>query len=120
MRSAGPAAKHLVLVGGGHAHVTVIKSFGMQPEPGVIVTVVSKDIEAPYSGMLPGFVAGHYTYEECHIDLVRLATWAEMRVVHGTVTGIDRAQCRVEIEGRSPLGYTFSRSTSASRRSSKQ
>lgn len=105
MNLADPATTHLVLVGGGHAHVTVIKSLGMRPEPGVVVTVVSKDIEAPYSGMLPGFVAGHYTYEECHIDLVRLATWAGMRVVHGTVTGIDRGTRRIEIEGRAPLGY---------------
>lgn len=99
------AGTHIVLVGGGHSHVTVIKMFGMKPEPGVVMTVIAKEIEAPYSGMLPGFVAGHYSYDACHIDLVRLASWAGARLIHGTVTGIDRTTRRVEIEGRPPLGY---------------
>ncbi len=105
MKLAEPSTKHLVLVGGGHSHVTVIKSLGMHPEPGVVVTVVSKEIKAPYSGMLPGFVAGHYTYDECHIDLVQLGSWAGMKVVHGTVTGIDRVERRIQIEGQASLGY---------------
>lgn len=100
-----PAHTHLVLVGGGHSHVTVIRSFGMDPEPGVVVTVVAKEVEAPYSGMLPGLVAGHYGFDDCHIDLVRLASWAGVRLVHGEVTGVDRAARRVAVRGRPPIGY---------------
>lgn len=100
-----PARRHIVLIGGGHAHVTVIRALGMEPEPGVVVTVVAKELEAPYSGMLPGYVAGHYTYEQCHIDLVRLAGCAGVRVVHGVVTAIDRDKRQVHIAGRPPLGY---------------
>lgn len=99
------AATHIVLVGAGHSHVIALKSLGMKPEPGVVVTLVTREIEAPYSGMLPGFVAGHYTYEECHIDAVRLANWAGARIIHGTVTGIDRAARRIAIDGRPPLAY---------------
>lgn len=99
------ASTHIVLIGGGHSHVIALKSFGMKPEPGVVLTVITKEIEAPYSGMLPGFVAGHYTYDQCHIDVVRLAAWAGARVIQGTVTAIDRAARRVEIEGRPPLAY---------------
>lgn len=100
-----PASTHIVLVGGGHTHVIALKAFGMKPEPGVVLTVIAKEIEAPYSGMLPGFVAGHYTYDQCHIDVVRLAAWAGARLIHGTVTGVDRHTRRVEIAGRPPLAY---------------
>lgn len=96
---------HIVLVGAGHSHVIVLKSFGMKPEPGVVVTVVSGEIEAPYSGMLPGYVAGHYSHAQCHIDAVRLANWAGARIIHGTVSGVDRAARRIAIEGRPPLAY---------------
>lgn len=82
-----------------------LKAFGMKPESGVVLTVIAKEIEAPYSGMLPGFVAGHYTYDQCHIDLVRLAAWAGARLIQGTVTGVDRVARRVEIAGRPPIAY---------------
>ena len=102
---AAPISKDVVLLGGGHAHVFVLKSFGMKPEPGVRLTLVAKELSAPYSGMLPGFVAGHYTLDECHIDLVRLAHFAGARIIHGQCIGVDRIQRRVLIEGRPPLGY---------------
>ena len=77
----------------------------MRPIPGVDVTLIARELDAPYSGMLPGFVAGHYTHDNCHIDLVRLAAWCGVRLIHGSVTGIDRQARRVLIEGRPPLGY---------------
>ena len=99
------AATHIVLIGAGHSHVIALRSFGMKPEPGVVVTLATREIEAPYSGMLPGFVAGHYTHEQCHIDAARLANWAGARVIHGTVVGVDRTARHVAIEGRPPLAY---------------
>jgi selenide,water dikinase len=102
---AAPLLKDLVLVGGGHAHVHVVKSFGMKPMPGVRVTLIGRDIETPYSGMIPGFVAGRYTFDECHIDLARLCAWSGARLIHAEATGLDRDNRRVLLKDRPPLSY---------------
>jgi selenide,water dikinase len=83
------AERHLVLVGGGHSHVEVVRRLGQRPIPGVTVTLVSRGRHTPYSGMLPGYIAGHYTYDDVHIDLEALTTAAGIHWVNDTVTGMD-------------------------------
>jgi len=87
-----PFTRDLVLIGGGHTHALVLRSWGMNPLPGVRVTVINPGPTAPYSGMLPGFVAGHYTRDELDIDLVRLGktiTVPNRPTVSYDVTAID-------------------------------
>jgi len=105
MQRRGTIAQDLVLVGGGHAHVHVLKSFGMRPAPAVRVTLVTRDVETPYSGMLPGYVAGYYSFEECHIDLGRLATFAGARLIRDEAIGLDRAAGSVLTRGHPPIRY---------------
>jgi selenide,water dikinase len=105
MKTETPVLKDIVLVGGGHAHVSVLRMFGMNPIPGVRLTVITRDIHTPYSGMLPGYVAGHYDYDEVHIDLGPLARFAGARLYHGEVDGIDPNERLVHVPGRPPVHY---------------
>ncbi|WP_040486158.1 selenide, water dikinase SelD [Lutibaculum baratangense] len=105
MKSSIPIEKEIVLVGGGHAHVHVLKRFGMRPLPGVRLTLVADEIETPYSGMLPGLIAGRYTHDEAHIDLWPLATFAGARLIHARATGLDLAGRRVIFADRPPLRF---------------
>lgn len=41
------------------------------------------------SGMLPGFVAGYYSFDECHVDLLRLCSLCGVQFVHATAKNID-------------------------------
>ena len=77
----------------------------MEPVAGLRITLISPASHTPYSGMLPGLVAGHYRFEETHIDLVRLCQWAQVRFIAGEVTGLDSAARRLSLAGRPPLEY---------------
>ena len=90
-----PILRDIVLVGGGHSHVVALKSFAMKPLSGVRLTVICTDTHTPYSGMLPGYVAGHYDYDAVHIDLGKLCAFAGARLYKAEVAGIDRAAKKV-------------------------
>ena len=79
----------LVLLGGGHAHAYTLKDYVRAPSPDVDVTLISRVRMTPYSGMLPGYIAGTYSFEECHIDLVRLCAAGGIRLVLSEAQHID-------------------------------
>ena len=100
-----PLTRDLVLIGGGHTHALVLRKWGMQPLAGVRLTVVNPGPTAAYSGMLPGFVAGHYSRNDLDIDLVKLARFAGARFIDGAANAIDRTERSVTVAGRPPIHY---------------
>jgi selenide,water dikinase len=103
--TAGSVQKHIVLIGGGHSHVVVLRLFALRPLPGVSLTVVCTDTETPYSGMLPGYIAGHYSFADVHINLQRLADFAGVRYINDAVIGIDRQARKVLCRNAAPIAY---------------
>ncbi|MDE0242292.1 MAG: selenide, water dikinase SelD [bacterium] len=95
----------IVLIGGGHAHVEVLRNALMTPISGARLTLVTRDVATPYSGMIPGYLAGHYTWAEAHIDLVPLAARAGTRLIHAAATGLDPEARQVHFETRPPLRF---------------
>ena len=99
--------KHLVLVGGGHAHVFVLEAFARRPEPGLRLTLVARDRLTPYSGMLPGHMAGIYPRQAMQIDLERLARRSGAALVGGEAVAFDRAGRRVLLKSGGALAYDW-------------
>lgn len=100
-----PLTQDVVFIGGGHAHALVLRRWGMAPVPGARLTLIDPNPRAPYTGMLPGYVAGHYDRDALDIDLVRLARFAGARLVQGRAVALDRAAQRVTVEGRGDIAY---------------
>lgn len=100
-----PLTRDLVLIGGGHTHALVLRAWGMRPVPGVRLTLINPGPTAPYSGMLPGLIAGHYGRDQLEMDLVPLARHAGARLILGRATGIDRERRQITVPGRPDVSY---------------
>lgn len=105
MHSPLPLTRDVVLIGGGHTHALVLRRWGMKPLPGARLTLINPAPTAPYTGMLPGYVAGHYPRRALEIDLVRLARFAGARLILGAATGIDRTTRHIRITGHADVSY---------------
>ena len=89
--------RDLVFIGGGHTHALALRTLAMKPIKNTRITLISEQVLTPYSGMLPGYVAGHYSMLETHIDLNRLCQWAGVRWINGTVTGLKPDQKIIDV-----------------------
>jgi pyridine nucleotide-disulfide oxidoreductase family protein len=90
----------LLLLGGGHAHVRALSEFRDSD-----VTLVTPFPHHTYSGMVPGFIAGHYRLDEIRIDLASLAARAGVKLVIGRVAALDAAKRVARLEDGRELQY---------------
>ncbi|HBL13844.1 MAG TPA: bifunctional NADH dehydrogenase FAD-containing subunit/selenide, water dikinase SelD, partial [Cyanobacteria bacterium UBA11162] len=100
-----PLVKNLVLIGGGHSHAIALRLFGMNPLPGVRLTLISDVSHTPYSGMLPGHVAGFYEFDECHINLQRLTQFAQAKLYIDQGIGLDLENNNVLCANHPPIAF---------------
>lgn len=96
-RADSKAPSRLVLVGGGHAHALALVALAKRPDVGRQVTLVSDRRVSPYSGMLPGCIAGDYTPRDLLIDLPALAEQAGATFVEARAVGLDPARRRLRL-----------------------
>ena len=94
-----------MLVGAGHAHVEVLRAFGLAPVPGLRLTLITREVATPYSGMLPAHIAGHCTEDEMRIDTRPLARFAGAQLIQDEAMGLDLAGRRVICRGGQALAY---------------
>src|SRR4249919_1815667 len=93
--------KRLVLLGGGHAHVHVLAEMAREPMPGVQAVLATPYARQIYSGMLPGWIAGHYALEQCAIALEPLARAAKVELALSSVVAMNAGERTVTLaDGR--------------------
>ena len=105
MQPSRPVETDIVLLGAGHAHVEVLRRFAMRPQPGVRLTLIGREPETPYSGMLPGLIRGDYSHRAAHIDLAPLAALAQARLILAEATGIDLDAGSIAVAGRPEIAF---------------
>lgn len=99
--------KHLVMLGAGHAHLHLLSTLAAQPLAGVQITLVAPHPRQLYSGMVPGFVAGHYTLEDCVIPLEPLLKGTAINWLVRSVKALDASARSLTLDDDSSLGFDF-------------
>jgi pyridine nucleotide-disulfide oxidoreductase family protein len=95
----------LVLIGGGHSHAIALRMFVLNPLPNLRLILISENIDTPYSGMLPGHIAGFYTHQQCHINLQHLANIAQADFYIDRVINLDLERNQVICANHPPIDF---------------
>lgn len=95
----------LVLLGAGHANISVLKYIGALKLKGIRITLITDNLFSTYSGMIPGFIQGEYTWKEINIDVYQLSHKYNVRVIRASVTNIKHKEKKIYLSERPPLNY---------------
>jgi pyridine nucleotide-disulfide oxidoreductase family protein len=96
---------NLVMIGGGHSHAIALRLFSTNSVPNLRLTLISDVENTPYSGMLPGYIAGFYSYNQCHINLRKLAMSAQAEFYLDGVVNLDLAKKLVICQNIPPIEF---------------
>jgi len=97
--------KQLILIGGGHANVQVLKKLCENSIKGLHTILISEHFEATYSGMTPGFINEDFSKEEISIDLQRLCFNAGATFIRDKVTRLDTNNKELQLQNFPPINY---------------
>jgi len=97
--------KHLVLVGGGHAHMVTLANLHNFIGKGHQVSVIGPSPHHYYSGMGPGMLGKIYKPEEIRFDTKHVVEKQGGRFILGTVTRVDPAEKNVTLESGPTISY---------------
>ncbi len=100
-----PINNDLVLIGGGHSHIMLIMELSKKPIRGNRITLISNEIDTPYSGMTPGYIEGIYTWRETHIDLYKLCFKLDIRFIHSEVLEISAINKEIILKNRPKIKF---------------
>ena len=86
----------LALIGGGHAHVEVLRQLALNPPVDADVALFNPSPSVWYSGMLPGVIAGHYTANDAKVNLWALCQQARVRFFETSINSLRAENATME------------------------
>ena len=86
----------LALIGGGHAHVEVLRQLALNPPFEADVALFNPSPSVWYSGMLPGVIAGHYTANDAKVNLWALCQQARVRFFETSINSLSAENATLE------------------------
>ena len=98
----------LLLAGGGHSHVLVLRQWALRPQSRPAsgsVTLVSRYPTSLYSGLVPAVVAGLATLESARIDLKQLCQQAGVSFLQAEITGLELGPRQLLLQGGERLAW---------------
>lgn len=100
-----PITNDLVLIGGGHSHLSVLMKLSKKPINGNRITLITNEIDTPYSGMIPGYIEGIYSWRDSHIDLYRLCLKLNVRFIHAEVERVSAYEKEIYFKDRPKIKF---------------
>lgn len=101
------STKKLLLAGAGHAHIDLLRSIinSSEPPKHLQITLVTEQPQTIYSGMLPGWMAGHYNLADISIDAQALCEQAGVTFIQQSLAKVDAASGIVTTADDKQLDY---------------
>ena len=99
---------HLVLIGGGHTNVLLIKKWLMSPKliPKIPISIISRDSNLVYSAMFPSVISKSISIEESLIDIKSLAKNAKISFIEEEVKDIDFDSKKIFLSNRPSVDFS--------------